>query len=80
MIPVCYADVIPRRPSGRLAVSLRGWRYPGVGRICVEQMIVNCGDEKVGEGGRSSSAASRTVTPPSGRPCCAAAPATTARS
>ncbi|MEV3869770.1 alanine racemase [Streptomyces sp. NPDC049906] len=50
LIPVGYADGIPRSLSGRLAVSIRGRRYPVVGRICMDQMIVNCGDEKVEEG------------------------------
>ncbi|MEU5666774.1 alanine racemase [Streptomyces longwoodensis] len=50
LIPVGYADGIPRCLSGRLEVSIRGRRYPVVGRICMDQMTVNCGDEKVEEG------------------------------
>ncbi|MEU2358954.1 alanine racemase C-terminal domain-containing protein [Streptomyces misionensis] len=50
LIPVGYADGIPRSLSGHLAVSVRGRRYPVVGRIGMDQMIVNCGDEKVEEG------------------------------
>jgi alanine racemase len=33
-----------------MTVSIRGRRYPIVGRICMDQMIINCGDEKVEEG------------------------------
>ncbi|MER5375547.1 alanine racemase [Streptomyces sp. NPDC002553] len=50
LVPVGYADGVPRSSSGQMAVSIRGRRYPVVGRICMDQMIVNCGDEKVGEG------------------------------
>ncbi|GGQ68226.1 alanine racemase [Kitasatospora griseola] len=50
LIPVGCADGIPCALSGRLTVSIRGRRYPVVGRICMDQMIVNCGDEKVEEG------------------------------
>jgi alanine racemase len=49
-VPVGYADGVPRSLSGQMTVAIRGRRYPIVGRICMDQMIVNCGNEEVEEG------------------------------
>ena len=38
-----YGDGIPRGASGKAQVSIRGRRYPVVGRIAMDQMIVDLG-------------------------------------
>lgn len=38
-----YADGIPRAASNRAQVSIRGHRYPVVGRIAMDQMILDIG-------------------------------------
>lgn len=40
-VPVGYGDGYFRRASGRAQVVIRGQRYPVVGRICMDQMMVN---------------------------------------
>jgi len=45
-----YADGIPRTLSGRLEVLLGGVRRPVVGRVCMDQVVVDCGDDHVSEG------------------------------
>lgn len=45
-----YADGIPRAASGRAQVVVRGTRLPVVGRIAMDQMIVDAGDAPVCEG------------------------------
>lgn len=42
-VPVGYGDGYPRRMSGRAEVILRGKRYPVVGRICMDQVVVDIG-------------------------------------
>ncbi len=42
-IPVGYGDGYSRRMSGMAEVLIRGKRYPVVGRICMDQMMVNIG-------------------------------------
>lgn len=43
LIPLGYADGIFRALSGRLEVSINGRRHPGVGRICMDQFVVDLG-------------------------------------
>lgn len=43
LVPVGYADGVPRGLSGRLAVWTDGAMRPVVGRICMDQLIVDCG-------------------------------------
>ncbi len=43
LIPVGYADGVFRNLSGRIEVSINGRRYPGVGRICMDQFVVDLG-------------------------------------
>lgn len=45
-----YADGIPRPASGRAEVTIRGCRLPVVGRIAMDQMIVDAGDAPVQAG------------------------------
>ena len=42
-VPVGYGDGYTRRMSGRAEVGLRGRRYPVVGRICMDQLMVDIG-------------------------------------
>ena len=50
LVPVGYADGVPRTLSGRLSVWLSGKRRPVVGRVCMDQIVVLCGDDEVSEG------------------------------
>jgi alanine racemase len=50
LIPVGYADGVPRSLSGRMEVWLGGRRRPVVGRICMDQLIVDCGDDSIADG------------------------------
>lgn len=56
LLPVGYADGVPRRlgsrPSGvgGMEVLLAGRRRPVVGRVCMDQIVVDCGDDRVEEG------------------------------
>lgn len=43
LIPLGYADGIFRTLGGRLEVSINGRRHPGVGRICMDQFVVDLG-------------------------------------
>lgn len=43
LIPVGYADGVFRNLSGRIEVSINGRRYAGVGRICMDQFVVDLG-------------------------------------
>lgn len=42
-VPVGYGDGYSRRMSGRAQVVIRGRRYPVVGRICMDQVMVDIG-------------------------------------
>ncbi len=44
-LPVGYGDGYFRSMSGKAQVLIRGRRYPVVGRICMDQMMVNIGWE-----------------------------------
>ena len=46
LVPGGYGDGIPRSASNRAEVSIRGSRYPVVGRIAMDQMIVEIGAGK----------------------------------
>lgn len=50
LVPVGYADGVPRLLSGRLDVWLGGRRHPVVGRVCMDQVVVDVGDDRVREG------------------------------
>lgn len=43
LLPVGYADGIFRSLGGRLEVLINGRRRPGVGRICMDQFVVDLG-------------------------------------
>ncbi|MGE0297234.1 alanine racemase [Pseudonocardia sp.] len=46
LLPVGYADGVPRRLAarGRMRVWLAGRSRPVVGRVCMDQVVVDCGD------------------------------------
>uniref|UniRef100_UPI0003782156 alanine racemase n=1 Tax=Saccharomonospora saliphila TaxID=369829 RepID=UPI0003782156 len=46
LVPVGYADGVPRNLSGRMSVLLAGTRRPVVGRVCMDQLVVDCGDDE----------------------------------
>ncbi|ROP39927.1 alanine racemase [Saccharothrix texasensis] len=50
LVPVGYADGVPRSLSNRMDVWLAGRRRPVVGRVCMDQVVVDCGDDVVVEG------------------------------
>lgn len=43
LIPAGYADGVFRALSNRIEVSINGRRYPNVGRICMDQFVVDLG-------------------------------------
>jgi alanine racemase len=47
LLPVGYADGVPRRlgRDGRMRVLLGGTLRPVVGRVCMDQIVVDCGDD-----------------------------------
>ena len=50
LVPFGYADGVPRQASGRLPVSIAGRRYVNVGRIAMDQFVVDVGDAAVAVG------------------------------
>ena len=52
LLPIGYADGVPRRMggAGRMRVLLAGAVRPVVGRVCMDQIVVDCGDDVVREG------------------------------
>jgi alanine racemase len=50
LVPVGYADGVSRALSNRMDVWLAGRRRPIVGRVCMDQIIIDCGDDTVEEG------------------------------
>lgn len=45
LVPMGYADGVPRSLSGRMDVWLHGQRRPVVGQVCMDQFLVDCGDD-----------------------------------
>jgi alanine racemase len=52
LVPVGYADGVPRALNrhGRMQVLLGGVLRPVVGRVCMDQVMVDCGDDDVRAG------------------------------
>ncbi|MFS0852824.1 alanine racemase [Microbacterium sp. 179-I 3D4 NHS] len=50
LVPLGYADGVPRHASGRLPVSIGGRRYTNVGRVAMDQFVVDVGDADVSVG------------------------------
>ena len=49
-VPVGYADGYARSLSNRAQVLIRGQRYPVVGTVTMDQLLVECGDDHVEPG------------------------------
>ncbi|AWB96173.1 alanine racemase [Agromyces badenianii] len=50
LVPLGYADGIPRHASGRAEVWIAGARRPIVGRVAMDQFVVDVGDDHVETG------------------------------
>jgi alanine racemase len=50
LVPVGYADGIPRAARGLSLVWARGRRWPIAGTVCMDQLMIDFGDEPVAEG------------------------------
>lgn len=50
LVPLGYADGVPRQASGRAHVLIGGRRHPVVGRIAMDQFLVDVGDARVDVG------------------------------
>ena len=50
LVPAGYADGVPQVLTGRLDVWLAGRRRPVVGRVCMDQVMVDCGDDAITPG------------------------------
>ncbi|AHC24419.1 MULTISPECIES: alanine racemase [Mycobacteriaceae] len=48
LIPAGYADGVFRSLSNRLEVAINGRRYPAVGRVCMDQFVVDLGPDGAG--------------------------------
>lgn len=44
IVPMGYADGVPRNIQGHLEVGINGHLYPQVGRVCMDQIVVDLGD------------------------------------
>jgi alanine racemase len=49
-VPVGYADGYSRLASGQAQVLIRGRRYPVAGTVTMDQLMVDCGDDRVEAG------------------------------
>ncbi|WP_176491598.1 alanine racemase [Curtobacterium sp. 'Ferrero'] len=47
LVPVGYADGVPRLAQGRVQVAINGKRYPIAGRVAMDQFLVDVGDDDV---------------------------------
>jgi alanine racemase len=47
LVPIGYADGIPRRSQNGCSVAVRGRRYPIVGRVAMDQFLIDVGDDPV---------------------------------
>ena len=43
LVPVGYADGVPRSLGGAMSVQVAGVRRPVVGRVCMDQVVVDAG-------------------------------------
>lgn len=53
LIPLGYADGIPRSASGRAEVAIGGVRHRIAGRVAMDQFVVDVGDSRVAVGDRA---------------------------
>ncbi|WP_309712255.1 alanine racemase [Pseudolysinimonas sp.] len=52
LVPLGYADGVPRAASGSATVAINGTTYRQVGRIAMDQFLVDVGDDAVAVGDR----------------------------
>jgi alanine racemase len=50
LVPLGYGDGVPRHASNRAEVALNGRRYRMAGRVCMDQFMVDIGDEPASAG------------------------------
>jgi alanine racemase len=50
LVPLGYADGVPRGAIGQPLVQARGQRWPIAGTVCMDQFVVDFGDEPVAPG------------------------------
>jgi alanine racemase len=50
LVPLGYADGVPRQASGRGPVSINGHRFTVAGRIAMDQFVIDVGDHPVAVG------------------------------
>jgi alanine racemase len=50
VVPMGYGDGVPRAASNRAPVWLAGARRPIAGRVCMDQFVLDCGDDPVAAG------------------------------
>ena len=50
LLPLGYADGIPRAAAGRMLAFARGKRWPIAGTVCMDQFVIDFGDEPVEAG------------------------------
>lgn len=50
LVPLGYADGVPRHASNVGPVWINGNRYTVAGRVCMDQIVVDCGDDPVAAG------------------------------
>ena len=53
LVPLGYADGVPRQASGRGPVSINGVRHTVAGRVAMDQIVVDVGDAPVAVGDRA---------------------------
>lgn len=53
LVPLGYGDGVPRAASNRATVTINGRRCPVVGRIAMDQFLVDVGDGRVAVGDRA---------------------------
>lgn len=47
LVPLGYADGVPRAASGKASVAIGGKRFPIAGRVAMDQFVVDVGDDPV---------------------------------
>lgn len=50
LIPIGYADGIPRNAGNKSKVTFQGKQYPIVGTVCMDQFVVDFGDDEINVG------------------------------
>ena len=50
LVPLGYADGVPRAAAGLPLVAARGRRWPIAGTVCMDQFVIDFGDEPVTAG------------------------------